>query len=382
MYLCRLLQIYSFVSVRSGLSHHGFSGGWMESLSSRNYSSKFKNLISKAFIKADSVFARIQLDTERLRIIKMDHIYNDCLACPKKGGTQFLCLDGCFTSSRLASKGKEQIPVFDSHYILHDLKHTQNYKTTKTDDNNCSTIFKATTETKSKYDKLEETGHFGIACARHEILLKMVDMKNGESFKYPDHLLKNHFISRELPDKLFLYYDVMCRYKPHIIKNNILPEKLVPNTHFLIGQFHVLPHGALCIDTMQPYTTPGNGFVDGEALERRWAFFRNHIHSIKQMTAQNRAIFLDRLVWWEYKTQTNQIVDRIIKKSRKCFKDLELYRLFNFKDFQISKEKPVDFININQSNLNETQILILSKIESISYDYETQKIFMSQKVRN
>jgi hypothetical protein len=109
---------------------------------------------------------------------------------------------------------------------------------------------------------------------------------------------------------------------------------------------------------------------------------RNHIHSIKQMTAQNRAIFLDRLVWWEYKTQTNQIVDRIIKKSQKCFKDLELYRLFNFKDFQISKEKPVDFININQSNLNETQISILSKIESISYDYETQKIFMSQKVRN
>ena len=74
----------------------------------------------------------------------------------------------------------------------------------------------------------------------------------------------------------------------HLVKLNILPSNILKNLHCLIGQFHVLPHSSTCIEKMQPFTTRGNGNVDGEALERRWAYFRLHMNSFKQMSADNR----------------------------------------------------------------------------------------------
>lgn len=74
----------------------------------------------------------------------------------------------------------------------------------------------------------------------------------------------------------------------HLAKSGILPSKIQANVNYLIGQFHVLPHSRGCIQSMQPFTTKGNGNVDGEALERRWAYFRLHMSSFKQMSAENR----------------------------------------------------------------------------------------------
>ncbi len=75
----------------------------------------------------------------------------------------------------------------------------------------CNTKFEAVA-LNSKGKKLDETGHFGLACARHEVLLNVVDMKSGERFFYPDTLLKEYFKEgNPLPDSLNLYYDVMCR---------------------------------------------------------------------------------------------------------------------------------------------------------------------------
>ena len=161
---------------------------------------------------ADSLFARIQLDVQRLRVIKKDFIFKECRGCPKNGGSKFLCLDGCFTSARYKAKGADQSQRYENHYIA-DASHNEITKIYPLQDEFlCNTQFEATSG-KAKGNKLDETGHFGLACARHEVLLKIVDMHTGERFIYPDLLLKEYFKeSSGTPDSLSLYYDVMCRY--------------------------------------------------------------------------------------------------------------------------------------------------------------------------
>ena len=123
-------------------------------------------------------------------------------------------------------------------------------------------------------------------------------MRKGESFLYPDLLLADYFADGgPSPSKTYIYYDIMCRYKGNYIIIHLFfrtSSKIwnitFQNTtvNYLIGQFHVLPHSRGCIQSMQPFTTKGNGNVDGEALERRWAYFRLHMSSFKQMSAENR----------------------------------------------------------------------------------------------
>lgn len=121
----------------------------------------------------------------------------------------------------------------------------------------------------------------------------------GETFFYPDLLLQNFFgKTSSNPDSISLYYDIMCRYRPHLESRGVLPEEILQKCKYLIGQFHVLPHGGKCIREMQPYTTKGNGKVDGEALERRWATFRLHMNSFKQMSPSNRTVFMERIIWY------------------------------------------------------------------------------------
>ena len=103
----------------------------------------------------------------------------------------------------------------------------------------------------------------------------------GETFFYPDLLLQNFFGKTS-----------------SLESRGVLPEEILQKCKYLIGQFHVLPHGGKCIREMQPYTTKGNGKVDGEALERRWATFRLHMNSFKQMSPSNRMVFMERIIWY------------------------------------------------------------------------------------
>ena len=160
----------------------------------------------------------------------MDHVFDHCIGCPIEGGTKFLCLDGCFTSSRYKKKGLDQKQVFENHYILKDnenqasqVLNNENQDSQILNNENqdsqvievsCTSQFVAlqNPQLKSKFTNFDETGHFGLACARHEVLLKIADMHSGEGFKYPDMLLKDYFKNKNgLPDQLNLYYDIMCR---------------------------------------------------------------------------------------------------------------------------------------------------------------------------
>ena len=115
--------------------------------------------------------------------------------------------------------------------------------------------------------------------------------------------------------------------------------------------------------------------VDKEALERRWAFFRLHLNSLKQMTSENRAVFLERLVWWEYQDQSKKIVDRIISKFKECNSNLDSLLLTNSDDAGVE-----DFIFIDHSLLDSQRSSILRNIEVLVLEYHHLSYSKKQKV--
>lgn len=293
-------------------------------------------------------------------------------------------MDGCFTSGRLKSKGKDQLNNFDRHFILKNEEETnESIQVHPIEPSNCKSKFFAMKENMGesiKYNRLDETGHFGLACARHEVMIKMVDMTSGERFIYPDLLLKNYFESESNPENIYLYYDIMCKYSAHLERHKVLPAVLMKKMKFLIGQFHVLPHGSKCIENLQPYITKGNGQVDGEALERRWAFFRPHLYSLKHMTAENRAIFIERLCWWLYQQQTIQIVPRIIKMWKECKKQLTFLNMIELEDSDSNIDNNNVFQKIDTSKLSPSLQNMLGNIEDTSKQYALNDLFLKEKV--
>lgn len=59
-------------------------------------------------------------------------------------------------------------------------------------------------------------GVFGVFCARHETVLRCTDMYKGERFAYLDYLLQQ-MLEPDDTRNVFLYYDVACRYMPHLL---------------------------------------------------------------------------------------------------------------------------------------------------------------------
>jgi len=317
----------------------------------------------------------------------MEKLFEGCRGCPRENGTLFLTMDGCFTSGRMASSGAGQSQKYHNHYFIRseELIETAQSATSTAEqslfDYECPSVFEAMKENEEgggrrpKFKNLSETGHFALACARHEVFISLLDMYSGEKFEYPDLLLKQYFAQSECKaDSIHLYYDIMCRYKPHIERLHILPEGT--NIKFLIGQFHVLPHGSDCNQKMQPYITPGNGEVDGEALERRWAFFRNH-HSVwKNMTAQHRAIFIERLVWWQVRMQSKQLAKRAIGKHDSCVDRLFCLGLIPEEEISMNHNDGDLFQGLPTSSSKMAEIIQLAK------EFNLHSLFLVQKAFN
>lgn len=138
---------------------------------------------------------------------------------------------------------------------------------------------------------LDDTGIFGVFCARHGTLLSLQSMKTGESFKYLDLAIDQLVNKRNYnPKELHLFYDVACRYKQHVLKNKIFDESLRSKMDFIIGQFHVYAHKYDCFKNFNPKYTIGIGTVDGEAAERSWPWYRGISQSVKGMNPYRRKV--------------------------------------------------------------------------------------------
>ena len=63
---------------------------------------------------------------------------------------------------------------------------------------------------------MDETGVVGAFCARHGSPFYIMDMKLGEKFVYADTLLKRIQQRISGDSTVYLYYDIICKYMPHL----------------------------------------------------------------------------------------------------------------------------------------------------------------------
>jgi hypothetical protein len=81
---------------------------------------------------------------------------------------------------------------------------------------NCST-FKAIEDSPlSSYKNYDESGVFLCSCALHDTPLRASDMFGGEKFSYLDVLAEEMLESSSKKCQIKLYYDIGCRYEPHL----------------------------------------------------------------------------------------------------------------------------------------------------------------------
>ena len=193
------------------------------------------------------------------------------MACPGKDDTDkwHLAADGCFKLPRL-NKSNQVAP---SQATLVQLYDAFNANTTLvTSDNvtlqSCSNFEALSNPKKSKFERFDETGVFGIVCARHGYPVSFVNMYQGESFKYSDHLLQEAL--QTIGNRnIYFYYDVGCIYQKHL--NRVLHQAHQDKVKVLIPAFHVYAHKRECIYHLNPKYTQDCGLTDGEATERLWA---------------------------------------------------------------------------------------------------------------
>ncbi|KAI8916845.1 hypothetical protein BC831DRAFT_153278 [Entophlyctis helioformis] len=84
-----------------------------------------------------------------------------------------------------------------------------------------------------KFKGLEITGVFGSICARHSVVLRLINMSYGERFMYLDHVIEDMFKRHGDQHAIKVYYDIACQY----MKHGMFP-KHTDNLQFILPKFH------------------------------------------------------------------------------------------------------------------------------------------------
>jgi Kyakuja-Dileera-Zisupton transposase len=136
----------------------------------------------------------------------------------------FLAADGCFKAHRLKKKGQIIDPEAYNidHFIVSEAEiklclaqATRNNSTAH--DSQCSDF--AATSNRRMGPDFDETGIFGLCCARHETPLIACNMFSGDRFVYLDKLLNMIATKSMHPNddrQIYLGYDVACKYIAHV----------------------------------------------------------------------------------------------------------------------------------------------------------------------
>jgi hypothetical protein len=114
------------------------------------------------------------------------------------------------------------IPRSEIQQYLHTEDSTR--RKSKAANQECPDFVATTVSRQSKFKDFDETGTagvfnlgvFGVFCARHETVLRCTDMYKGERFAYFDYIL-NKMLDPDDTRDVYLYYDVACRYQPHLL---------------------------------------------------------------------------------------------------------------------------------------------------------------------
>uniref|UniRef100_A0A1X7SYR8 Uncharacterized protein n=1 Tax=Amphimedon queenslandica TaxID=400682 RepID=A0A1X7SYR8_AMPQE len=119
---------------------------------------------------------------------------------------------------------------------------------------------------------------------RHDLPIKMLNLKHGERLGYADFILKDFEHISSSPVNLL--YDVGCKLVLHWKANN--HTSLLSNYNVSVPIFHSYAHIASCQAKYSPRNKEGFGLCDGENLERLWSYLGKFCKMTKEMSIANR----------------------------------------------------------------------------------------------
>lgn len=328
----KLLELYRSMNLRTGIAANAF----MRSISGFQYGNEHPTVVYRYFLRAVVEYRQTMIILERLEGVGVSDLFSGCMACPRahEEGRMHICADGCFRLPRLKKPREVQNmrPLLDRMFI--GQQEMKDYLTMigaddtpdDTVDKECSDFYALTEPVKRKFLAFDETGIFGASCARHGPIIKLTDTFKGERLSIFDYILIKTFLPND-KRKLTVYYDVGCRYLPHIKKTPVL--NVLPIMCFLLVAvpiFHVYAHGIRCLKRMSPRVVQGCGMTDGEESERIWAMFGQHHKSTKEMKAFSRRIVLEDQAHFQWITAHEKMPGRINSRDRKYDTALQAYR--------------------------------------------------------
>jgi hypothetical protein len=248
-----------------------------------------------------------------------EYSYDGCIGCPNVGesGDLHIAADGNFRLFRRKNAGKYNIrEASKSPYVLVD-QSLRNIR--ERDEQGCSSVFRARSSgKKSNYD---QTGVFGLFCARHEMPLKFVDMFSGERFIYPVKLLQS--LLDDPLRKTYLYYDLACKLMPHISRVGSLQYyKMIG----CVPKLHAHVHEWKCYRKYHPLRIPGTAETDGETSERVWSYLGRFSLITREMLEANRQDLLaDAWNYFRIKKQSSLLssLKRKFRKKTEEYKEKE-----------------------------------------------------------
>lgn len=111
-------------------------------------------------------------------------------------------------------------------------------------------------------------------------------MEVGEKYEYGFCLLRD-LKDRQGLNFTHVSYDIACQFKKSAIRK-------CPNSQTVFGvpSFHAHAHTSECLFKNSVSYTQGFGRVDGEMVERVWAWVLPAYHFLSQMSVTNRNIHL------------------------------------------------------------------------------------------
>ncbi|KAL0077275.1 hypothetical protein F4703DRAFT_1743185, partial [Phycomyces blakesleeanus] len=180
-------------------------------------------------------------------------------------------------------------------------------------------------------------GLFAASCARHESVIKLVDMETGEGFKYPLSIINQLFGDSGSDDQsadnspnINVIYDVVCKLAKSLKAN--FPG-LMEKSKLAVPTFHVYAHVQHCQVKLNPKCRDGFGLTDGECLERLWSYLNRFVTMTRKMGQANRKLVLYRAIKFCNETKKVELglmleskyvkAKRIIEKSKKALEGFD-----------------------------------------------------------
>ncbi|OAD75770.1 hypothetical protein PHYBLDRAFT_186013 [Phycomyces blakesleeanus NRRL 1555(-)] len=180
-------------------------------------------------------------------------------------------------------------------------------------------------------------GLFAASCARHESVIKLVDMETGEGFKYPlsiiNQLLGDSGSDGQSADNspnINVMYDVVCKLAKSLKAN--FPG-LMEKSKLAVPIFHAYAHVQHCQVKLNPKYRDGFGLTDGECLERLWSYLNRFVTMTRKMGQANRKLVLYRAIKFRNETKKVELglmleskyvkAKRIIEESRKALEGFD-----------------------------------------------------------